>query len=102
MNTDGVVTDVIEYPKEFQITGDGKTGLRDNQGFESLAITPRGRFIAGLEQPLIQDGAVTFDRGGPGRLIEFETQRLDVQPGAAVALHDLADAARRELRRDVQ
>ena len=29
---DGVVTNVIEFPKEFQITGDGKTGLRDNQG----------------------------------------------------------------------
>ena len=40
---DGVVTNVIEFPKEFQITGDGKTGLRDNQGFEGLAITPRGR-----------------------------------------------------------
>ena len=69
---DGVVTHIIEFPKEFQITGDGKTGLRDNQGFEGLAITPSGRLIAGLEQPLLQDGAVTFDRGGTGRLIEFE------------------------------
>ena len=65
-DADGVVTHVIEYPKEFQITGDGKTGLRDNQGFEGLAVTPSGRLIAGLEQPLIQDGAVTFDRGGTG------------------------------------
>jgi hypothetical protein len=72
MTADGLVTNVIEYPKEFQITGDGKTGLRDNQGLEGLAVTPSGRLIAGLEQPLFQDGAVTFDRGGPGRLIEFE------------------------------
>jgi Esterase-like activity of phytase len=70
--SDAIVSSVIEYPKEFQITGDGKTGLRDNQGFESLAITPRGRVIAGLEQPLIQDGAVTFERAGAGRLVEFE------------------------------
>lgn len=68
---DAVVTGVIEYPKEFQITADAKTGLRDNQGFESLAITPRGNIIAGLEQPLIQDGIVTFERGAAGRLIEF-------------------------------
>ena len=69
---DGVVTHVIEFPKEFQITGDGKSGLRDNQGFEGLALTPGGKLIAGMEQPLLQDGAVTFQRGGTGRLVEFE------------------------------
>ena len=77
---DGVVTHVIEFPKEFQITGDGKTGLRDNQGFEGLAVTPRGRLIAGLEQPLIQDGAVTFDRGATGRLVEFEPRGPTFRP----------------------
>lgn len=69
---EGVVTTVIDFPKEFQITDDGAAGLRENQGFEGLAITPGGRLIAGLEQPLIQDGSVTFDRGAPGRLVEFE------------------------------
>jgi hypothetical protein len=69
---EGVVTNVIDFPKEFQITADGKIGLRDNQGFEGLALTPSGRLIAGLEQPLFQDGSVTFDRGGAGRLVEFE------------------------------
>ena len=78
---DAVVTGVIDYPKEFQITGDGKTGLRDNQGFESLAITPGGRIIAGLEQPLIQDGTVTFDRPAPGRLIEFLQSGSTYKPG---------------------
>lgn len=78
---DGLVTGVIEYPKEFQITSGGTTGLRDNQGFESLTITPRGRVIAGLEQPLIQDGSVTFDRGGAGRLIEFEPNGSTFTPG---------------------
>jgi hypothetical protein len=77
---DAIVTSVIEYPKAFQITPDGKTGLRDNQGFESLAITPRGRIIAGLEQPLIEDGTVTFDRGAPGRLIEFERSGSRFKP----------------------
>jgi hypothetical protein len=78
---DAIVTRVIEFPKEFQVSEDGKTGLRDNQGFESLAITPGGRVIAGLEQPLIQDGQVTFDRGAPGRLIEFERSGTTFKPG---------------------
>lgn len=80
LTRDGVVTHLVEYPKEFQITGDGKSGLRDNQGFEGLALTPRGRLIVGLEQPLIQDGAVTFDRGAPGRLIEFEPTGSTFRP----------------------
>ena len=71
VDREGVVTQVIDFPKEFQITGDNKTGLRDNQGIESLAVTPSGRVIAGIEQPLLQDGSVTFERGAPGRLIEF-------------------------------
>lgn len=68
---DGLVSRVINFPEEFRITGDGKSGVRDNQGFEGLAITPSGRLIAGLEQPLIQDGIVTFERPGSGRLVEF-------------------------------
>lgn len=78
---DGVVTRVIQYPKEFNITGDGKTGLHDNQGFEGLAITPRGRLIAGLEQPLIQDGVTSFDRPAPGRLVEFVKSGSTYKPG---------------------
>jgi hypothetical protein len=81
VNADGIVTGVIDYPKGFQITADGKTGVRDNQGFESLAITPGGRIIAGLEQPLIEDGIVSFDRGGPGRLVEFERSGSGFKPG---------------------
>jgi hypothetical protein len=72
MTHDAIVTSVIEFPREFQITADEKTGLRANQGFEGLTVTPSGRLIAGLEQPLVQDGLVTFDRGGQGWLVEFE------------------------------
>ena len=81
VSSEAVVTDVIDYPAEFQITADGKTGVRDNQGFESLAITPSGRIITGLEQPLVQDGSVTFDRPGVGRLIEFERSGSTYKPG---------------------
>ena len=78
---DGVVTNVISYPKEFQISTTGKTGLRENQGFEGLAVTPRGRLIAGLEQPLLPEPVTTFDRPGSGRLIEFVPSGSTFKPG---------------------
>ena len=78
---DGVVTGVIPYPDEFQISADGKTGTRGNQGFESLTRTPSGRVIAGLEQPLADRPITTFERGGEGRLIEFEPHGATFRPG---------------------
>jgi hypothetical protein len=80
MTADGVVTRIVDYPTAFHISGDGKAGLRDNQGFEALAVTPRGRLIAGLEQPLLEDGSVTFDRGAAARLIEFEAAGSTFKP----------------------
>jgi hypothetical protein len=82
MTSDGIVTGVIEYPKEFQITADQTSGVRSNQGVEGLTVTPGGNLIAGLEQPLIQDGGVTsFDRPAAGRLIEFVPWGSTFKPG---------------------
>jgi len=81
VDREGVVTAAIDFPREFQIAAGGKTGLRDNQGFESLTLTPKGIVIAGLEQPLVEDGAVTFDRGAAGRLIEFVPSGTTFRPG---------------------
>ena len=81
VSRDGVVTGVIDYPKEFQISADGTSGIRDNQGFESLTRTPRGRVIAGLEQALAGDPITTTSRGGEGRLIEFEPSGTSWKPG---------------------
>ncbi len=78
---DGTVTGIAGFPDEFQITAGGKSGLRDNQGFESLTRTTGGRVIAGLEQPLAQHPATTPERGGEGRLIEFEPRGATWQPG---------------------
>ncbi len=79
-NRDGTVTDLIEFPKAFRLSVDGKKGVRDNKGFEALAITPSAHLIAGLEGPLLQDGAVTFERGAPGRLVEFARQGRTYRP----------------------
>ena len=81
VNRDAVVTNVIPFPSAFQLTTDGKSGLRNNQGFEALAVTPSGRLIAGLEQPLIQDGHVSFERGAAGRLVEFTPSGATFKPG---------------------
>ena len=78
---DGLVTSVVAFPKEFQLAANGKTGVRDNQGFESLTRTPRGRLIAGLEQPLADQPLTTPARGGNGRLIEFEPSGATWKPG---------------------
>lgn len=77
-NSDLRVTRVEPWPARFHI-GPDSGGVRDNQGFESLARTPDGRLIAGLEQPRYADLPATLrngrpyggGRGGPSRLIEL-------------------------------
>jgi hypothetical protein len=78
---DGLVTAVIAYPGEFDLAEDDKPGTRSNQGFESLTRTPNGRVIAGLEQPLADRPLTSFERGGEGRLIEFEPSGSTFRPG---------------------
>lgn len=78
---DGTVTGMVDFPGEFQITAGVETGVRDNQGIESLTLTPAGRLIAGLEQPLAQHPVTTPERGGEGRLIEFVANGTTWRPG---------------------
>ncbi len=78
---DGLVTQVVAFPAEFQLAAGGKTGVRDNQGFESLTRTPLGRLIAGLEQPLANQPITTPARGGNGQLIEFVPSGATWRPG---------------------
>jgi len=73
---EGVVTGVVPFPPAFQLGADPARGLRNNQGFESLTRLPNGRLMAGLEQPLLEDGLPpTFEQGAYGRLVEFEPRR---------------------------
>ena len=57
----------------------GTSGVRNNLGPESAAVTPGGRFLfTGFENALVQDGpAATRDTGSPARL-----QRFDARTGA--------------------
>ena len=75
---DAVVTRIDPLPPMFAIGPDGG-GIRSNQGVESLARTPDGRLIAGLEQPRYADAPAVQRQGrpfgggggGPSRLVEF-------------------------------
>jgi len=51
-------------------------GVRNNLAFESLAITPDGRYLfTGTESALLQDGpAATVDAGATVRLLRFDRQ----------------------------
>lgn len=94
---DGVITEVVEPRARFAIDpADRSHGVRHNLGFEGLTRTPDGRLIAGLEQPLAQDGPITTEReGGLVRFAEFVhgasgwapgrewTYRLDPTPRVA-------------------
>lgn len=56
----------------------GTSGVRNNLGPESAAVTPNGRFLfTGFENALVQDGpAATLSGGSPARL-----QRFDLHSG---------------------
>ncbi|MFT4102826.1 MAG: esterase-like activity of phytase family protein [Burkholderiaceae bacterium] len=56
---------------------DGDRGVRDNHGFESLAVTPDGaRLYAAVENALAQDGPpVGAKVSSPSRIIEYDMRR---------------------------
>lgn len=70
---DGTVTGAVRPHAHFAIAAGERThGVRHNLGLESLTLTPDGRLLSGLEQPLIQDGPMSnTTHGGVVRLIEF-------------------------------
>jgi hypothetical protein len=51
--------------------------VRDNLGFESLTVTPNGRYLyAAAENALLLDGPIsTLTNGSPSRVIEFDQNR---------------------------
>lgn len=75
----GQLVDRLLLPDKFRpsVTGPATQGVRHNEAFEGLAVTPDGRrLIAGMESTLVQDGerptatagalvrVLTFDRTG--------------------------------------
>jgi hypothetical protein len=71
---EGRMMEPLGLPPGFEV-GDGEnSGVRDNLAFESLAITPDGRYVfTGTESALLQDGPVATPESGTAvRLLRFD------------------------------
>jgi hypothetical protein len=64
----------LPLPEKFIPQGDGSSGVRNNQGFESLTRSPDGRYlISAVENALVQDGpAATLEEESPARLLKID------------------------------
>lgn len=71
---DGTLGDILDLPRHFIPDAGGTRGVRDNLGFEGLALSPDGsRLFVAAENALIQDGPVADrDRSSPARILAIE------------------------------
>ena len=71
---DGSLHGTQALPEHFLPDAGGTRGVRDNLGFEGLAVSPDGsRLFVAAENALIQDGpAADLDVGSPTRLLVIE------------------------------
>ena len=79
---DGRILEEMPLPSHYLLSVDGGRGVRDNLGFEGIAITPRGdRIVLATENALLQDGpAADLGVGSPARIL-----LIDVTTGETVA-----------------
>ncbi len=78
---DGTSAGALPVPEPFLTTPAASSGVRQNLGFESAAVTPNGRFFfTGTEAALFQDGPpATVTAGSRARLLRYHlgTGRVD-------------------------
>jgi len=72
-DAEGRLMEPLGLPPGFE-AGNAYTGVRNNLAFESLTITPNGRYLfTGTESALLQDGPVaTPAHGTTSRLLRFD------------------------------
>jgi hypothetical protein len=86
MRMDGSYASQVPVPAMFAFDKTGKTGVRDNKGFEGLSFTPSGDTLwVATEAALVQDGPVPAVGvpGGPIRITQFATH--SAQPFRQIA-----------------
>ena len=73
---DGRYLGELPLPDRYRPEPDGSSGPRHNLGFESLSVTPDGRFLfTALENALVQDGpGAALGVASPSRLLKFELE----------------------------
>ena len=72
--TDGKITDELPVANKFLPTANQNSGIRNNQAFESLTITPDGEYLfTATENALLQDGEVSsIESGSPVRIVQYD------------------------------
>jgi hypothetical protein len=86
MRMDGSYASQVPVPAMFAFDKSGKTGVRDNKGFEGLSFTPSGDTLwVATEAALVQDGPLPAVGvpGGPIRITQFATH--SAQPFRQIA-----------------
>lgn len=63
----------LPIPDKFLPTADGSSGIRNNLAFESLTLSPDGRFLfTATENALFQDGSIAdLENGSPTRIVKY-------------------------------
>jgi len=71
---DGRMMEPLGLPGGYVPDSGGSSGIRNNMAFESLAVTPDGRFLfTATESALVQDGPpATPQAGGMARILRFD------------------------------
>lgn len=77
MATDGVYRDQFPLPRRYRPRKDGDSGIRQNLGFEALALSPDGLTLwTATENALIQDGPqARVNVPSPARLLKYDADR---------------------------
>ncbi len=78
---DGSLRGTLPVPEHYLPAASGSRGVRDNLGFEGLALSPDGALLfAATENALLQDGpAADLETGSPARLLVINLQESAVQ-----------------------
>lgn len=76
----------LELPARFLPDGARRAGVRDNLGFESVAVTPSGEWLfAATENALVQDGPrADVGAASPARIVRWRLDDLAVPPSEFV------------------
>ena len=78
---DGQIFNELTIPDKFLPTVDQSSGVSDNLAFESLTITPNGKYLfTATENALFQDGEIaTLEAASPVQILQYDLAGAELQ-----------------------